>query len=107
MLQKNSLDQKTGTAVEDFQTCSYIFVLFVVSSPLRLLVGLVGLRVHTPHALSPLPIDDAVLLFTGQGERQRRQEEERQEEEKGEWTTRTRGDGSVRRAGQRGTSSSG
>ena len=31
---------------------------------------LVGLRVHTPHALSPLPIDDAVLLFTRKSERQ-------------------------------------
>lgn len=34
-------------------------------------MGLVGLRVHTPHALSPLSIDHTVLLFTGERERER------------------------------------
>lgn len=62
-----------------FQT--YVFVLLVVSSLLWLLVGLVGLRVHTPHALSPLPIDDAVLLFTGQRERQKVQKEEQDKDQ--------------------------
>lgn len=85
-------------------------MLLVVSFPLGLLVGLVGLRVHTPHALSPLPIDHTVLLFTRERERQimrersgggsrrrmggggkrgkmRRSSGERQEE-KSKWTTR-------------------
>lgn len=55
-------------------------MLLIVSFLLRLLVGFVGLRVHTPHTLSPLPVDDAVLLFTGQirggirgGEKKRRE----------------------------------
>lgn len=57
-------------------------MLLVVSFPLRLLVGLVGLRVDTPHAFGPLPIDDAVLLFTGRGERQITGGEERKGKQK-------------------------
>lgn len=34
-------------------------------------MSLVGLRVHAPHALGPLPVDDTVLLFTGQTQRQK------------------------------------
>lgn len=52
---------------------AHIFVLLVVAFLLGLLVGLVGLRVHAPHALRPLAVDDAVLLFTGQ--RQKRPDE--------------------------------
>lgn len=43
----------------------------LVSLFLRLLVGLVGLRLHTPQALGPFSIDDAVLLFTGRRRRQK------------------------------------
>lgn len=59
-------------------------MLLVVSFLLRLFVGLVGLRVHTPHALSPLPINNSVLLFTGQ-RKDKRQEEEEEEETGEEW----------------------
>lgn len=61
-------------------------MLLVVSFPLGLLVGLVGLRVHTPHALSPLPIDHTVLLFTGERERKTdhgREERWRQQKKNG------------------------
>lgn len=51
---------------------TYIFVLLVVAFLLGLLVGFVGLSVHTPHALCPLAVDDAVLLFTGQGRQKQR-----------------------------------
>ena len=47
-------------------------------------MGLVGLRVHTPHALSPLPINNSVLLFTGQ-RKDKRQEGAEEEEAGEEW----------------------
>lgn len=50
-------------------------MLLAVAFLLRLLVGLVGLRVDAPHALGPLPIDHTALLLTGEGERQEKQSE--------------------------------
>ncbi len=45
-------------------------MLLVVSFLLRLLVILIGLRVDTPNVLSPLAIQDTVLLFTKHRETQ-------------------------------------
>lgn len=39
-------------------------------------MSLVDLMIDTPHALGPFPIDDKELLFTGQRERQNREEME-------------------------------
>lgn len=61
-----------GNAERNSQTAgaathtSHIFVLLVVAFLLDFLVGFVGLRLHAPHALCPLAVDEAVLLFTAQ-----------------------------------------
>lgn len=79
---------KTITLISDLKNSQkdnypHISVLLVISFLVRFLVSLVGLRVHTPHALGPLPVDDTVLLFTGQrADEQEEQEEEVRGEEK-------------------------
>lgn len=64
---KQEMTKKSGlnSADEYAQGFSHVFQ-HLVSLFLQLLVGLVDLRVHTPQALGPLSVDDAVLLFTGQ-----------------------------------------
>lgn len=47
-------------------------------------MGLIGLRVDTPHALRPLSIDDTDLLFTGRSERQNVWWKRKKKEEEGE-----------------------
>lgn len=64
---KSQYHNATGENIP--QRFSHIFQL-LVSLFLQLFVGLVHLRLHTPQALGPFSIDDAVLLFTGQRGRQ-------------------------------------
>lgn len=64
----------------------YVFVLLVVAFLLRLPVGLVGMRVHAPHTLRPLPVDHAALLFA-----EACREEEEEEEENSDVNEKTKG----------------
>lgn len=76
-----------GTAERNSQTegaaahTSHIFVLLVVAFLLGLLVGFVGLRLHAPHALCPLAVDDAVLLFTAQTRRKKRKQTNKKQQQ--------------------------